>query len=404
MIRDAAPRDVPLYLTARFIGTIGMQMQSVAIGWQVYEATGRALDLGLVGLAQFVPAIGLALVTGDVADRVDRRRILLVCHVAFAICSALLFLLARRDPSDVLPIYAVLVLLGATRAFGAPASHALLPHLVPPARLQRAVALNSTIWQVGTVAGPALGGLVYDLAGGAVYAIAAGCSLTAFFLLLSMHVRLGPMSTAARSWERVLAGVRFVRSKPIVLGAISLDLFAVLLGGAEALLPVYARDILHVDAVGLGLLRAAPAAGAAVLAIALARWPLQRNVGVTMLTCVTVFGLATIVFGLSTWFPISLAALFVLGASDMVSVVIRHTLVQTATPPEMRGRVSAVNLMFINTSNELGQFESGATAALFGTVPAVVIGGVGTLAVVGVWAWAFPVLRKVDRIEDAPVL
>jgi MFS family permease len=396
-----ASPDFRKYQAARFLLTLGIQMQSVAVGWHVYSITQRPLDLGYVGLAQFLPAILLSLVTGYTADRFDRRRILLVCYVVLAVCALLLFGLAREGGSSVRLLYVVLVLLGVARAFAGPAAQSLVTHLVPSEHLSSAVALNSTIFQVATIIGPALGGLLY----GAVHAqgVYVACALmigAAAAFLSSMEVRTGRMEHAAGSWGRLVAGVRYVWQRKVLLGAISLDLFAVLLGGAVALLPIFAQDLLHTGPWGLGLLRSAPAVGAAGMALVLALFPLRRQAGVTMLFCVALFGLATVVFGLSRHLWLSLACLVVLGAADMVSVVIRLTLVQLATPPEMRGRVSAVNMVFVGASNELGEFESGLTAEWFGAARAVVLGGVGTLLVVGLWAWRFPELRQVTRVDE----
>ena len=382
---------------------LGMQMQSVAIGWQVYALTGRPMALAWVGLAQFFPAFGLSLVTGHVADRVDRRKILLVCHGAMAALSVGLLLVARSGVTRVSPIYLVLVGIGTARAFLGPANQSILPTLVPVEHFCNAVAWGSSFWQMATVAGPMLGGVVYAAWGGpaAVYALAAACSLGA----LTLSAGIQPLGArAARSpatRASVLAGVRYVWGNQIVLGAISLDLFAVLLGGATALLPVYARDVLHLGPWALGALRSAPAAGAAVTAVVLAMRPLESRAGAKMFAGVAVFGAATIVFGLSRSFWLSLVALALLGASDMVSVFVRSALVQLATPDAMRGRVSAVNMVFIGASNELGEFESGLTAQWLGTVPSVVVGGLGTLVVVAVWAWRFPALRRINRLNDA---
>jgi MFS family permease len=423
--KAASPRsafarwDFRLYQTGRFLSIIGTQMQAVAVGWQVYAITGRKLDLGLVGLAQFLPFILFSLAGGQAADRFDRRRVLLVCYLLQVACALLLLGFAVAGMRDVRFIYGALALFGTARAFSAPAASALLPHLVPQENFSQAIAIGSSVRQVATISGPALGGLLWVLYGvsdgggpagaasgarsGAslVYAVSAAAALCALVALAAMRIRTGRLEKGEISWKTLLAGVRFVRSKRILLGSISLDLFAVFLGGAVALLPVYAQDILRVGPLGLGLLRSAPALGAATMAAVLARWPLKRRAGARMLVCVMGFGIATIVFGLSRSFALSLASLAVLGALDNVSVVIRLTLEQIATPPPMRGRVSAVNMMFIGASNELGDFESGLTAQLFGTVPAVVAGGVGTCVVVALWSWLFPELRKVDRLEDA---
>jgi MFS family permease len=380
---------------------LGVQMQSVAVGWQIYAATGRPLDLAWVGLAQFLPAAGLSLITGHTADRFDRRRILIMCQAALATL-ALALLVVTRIGAGVGPIYAVLVGIGVARAFIGPATQSMLPTLVPVEHFGNAVAWSASFFQVATVVGPMLGGFLYGAAGGpgAVYAMASACLVAALTLVASMSKTRAGAPRAATDRASVLAGVRYVRGNPIVLGAISLDLFAVLLGGATALLPVYARDILKLGPWALGTLRSAPAAGAAVVAVTLARWPIQKRAGSKMLICVALFGAATIVFGLSRSFALSLAALVVTGAADMVSVFVRSTLVQLATPEAMRGRVSAVNMVFIGASNELGEFESGVTAQWLGTVPSVVAGGIGTLLVVALWAWRFPKLAAVDRLED----
>ena len=397
-------RDFRLFQGARFFLTIGIQMQSVAVGWQVYELTHRALDLGYVGLAQFLPAVLLSLVTGHVADRFDRRRVLLVCQLGVALTALLLFGCAVLHVHRPAAIYAILVLFGTTRAFSGPAGSALLTHLVPAAAFPNAVAWSSTVWQVAAVAGPTLGGIVYGASHGpgAVYACSAALSLTAFALVMAMHVRTGRMEHGAASLSTLLAGVKYVFRHKVVLGTISLDLFAVLLGGAVALLPVFARDILDVGPWGLGILRSAPAFGAALMALVIAFRPLKSRAGPVMLLAVGIFGAATIVFGVSRSFWLSLAALIVVGASDMVSVVIRSTLVQISTPAAMRGRVSAVNLVFVGASNELGEFESGVTAAWLGAARAVVLGGIATCGVVAIWAQAFPALRRIDRLDEIP--
>jgi MFS family permease len=393
-------RDFNFYQGARLLSILGTEMQGVAVGWQIYDKTHRQIDLAWVGLAQFVPAVCLSLVTGQVADRFERRRILQLCYGALALLAATLHFVAHRGGS-VLPIYAVLVGIGVARAFMGPAMQSIVPSLVPLAHFRNAVAWSSSVRQIAMVVGPVLGGAVYTGAGGAapVYAVTAGCSAGAlvFVSLIARPVR-GIGAAAAR--PSVLGGVRYVWSNKVVLGAISLDLFAVLLGGATALLPVYARDILKLGPWALGILRGAPSVGAALMGILVALRPIDRHAGAKMLACVAIFGAATIVFGESRNFWLSLAALVVIGASDMVSVVVRLALVQLATPDAMRGRVSAVNMVFIGASNELGEFESGLTAQWFGTVPSVVLGGVGTLVVVTMWAFLFPALRRVDRLSD----
>jgi MFS family permease len=391
-------RDFALYVGSRFLSAVAIQMQAVAVGWLVYDLTRDPLALGLVGLAAFLPAVCLALFTGHVADRFDRRRVLLACY-AITMATALgLLLFAWSGSRQVWPIYALVLLFGTARAFANPAGQALVPNLVPLADFKNAVAWNSSAWQTATIAGPALGGLLYALGGAAVFAAAAACFLVTVLLLAAMRHRGGGGPREPASWATLLAGIGFIRSRPAILGAISLDLFAVLLGGATALLPIYAAEILHVGPAGLGLLRSMPAVGAVAMALLLAHRPLTRHTGRRMFQAVAVFGLATIGFGLSTSLELSLLCLLVLGAADMVSVFVRQTLVQIDTPDAMRGRVAAVNAVFIGASNELGEFESGVAAALLGTVPAVVLGGLGTLAVAGLWARWFPELRDRDRL------
>jgi MFS family permease len=396
-------RQFNLFQAARLLSILGLQMQSVAIGWQIYAVTRRPLDLAWVGLAQFFPAAGLSLVTGHAADRFDRRGILLVCHAALAMLSLALFAVARAGVDHVAPIYAILFGVGVARAFLGPANQSILPMLVPTDHFGNAVAWGASFWQTAMVLGPTLGGFGYAAFGGPapVYAAAAACSLGAASLVGRMNATGVPARRSPATRASVLAGVSYVRSNPIVLGAISLDLFAVLLGGATALLPVYARDILHLGPWALGALRSAPAAGAAVTAVVLAVWPIERRAGAKMFLCVALFGAATVAFGLSRSFVPSLVALVLVGATDMVSVFVRSALVQLATPDAMRGRVSAVNMVFVGASNELGEFESGVTAQWLGTVPSVVLGGIGTLVVVAVCAWRFPALRQVDRLSDA---
>lgn len=390
--------DFRSFLAARFLSSVALQMVGVAVGWQVYDLTGDPLHLGYVGLVQFVPAFACALPAGQVADRFDRRRVLLVCLGILTLAMlALLALTLAPQPSLTL-LFCVLAVLGATRAFYQPASQSLAPLLVPAELFPRAVAWASSSWQVAVIAGPALGGLIYAFGVAVVYTVAAGLLALAALAVSRVSTRLQVRAAMEPGLEGLFAGVRFVLARKDILGAVSLDLFAVLLGGATALLPIYAKDILHVGPVGLGLLRSAPAAGAALMALVLAHHPLTSRAGHKMFAAVGVFGLATIAFGLSTSFWLSLAALLVLGCADMISVVVRQTLVQIRTPDAMRGRVSAVNSVFIGASNELGEFESGVTAALFGIVPAVVIGGVGTLTVAALWAWRFPALRRVDRL------
>jgi MFS family permease len=396
------------FLTARFLATFAVQMQTVAVGWQVYSIRHDPLDLGLVGLSQFLPFIPLVLIAGHAADRLNRRKILAACYSIQVVCALLLLAFTLKGLHVVWPVFAVMVLFGIARAFSMPASQAIVPTLVPIESFGNAVALSSSSFQVATIAGPTLGGLLYLAGPQTVYAIVAVLLASAAVLMSLANVRRVNVAAAAElaskvpqvatseSWHAVLEGLRFVRSRPVVLGAISLDLFAVLLGGATALLPAYARDVLHVGPTGLGLLRTAPGVGAALTAIVLAFTPMARHVGRWMFGGVALFGAATIIFGLSHIFLLSLFALLLLGLGDMASVYIRHMLVQLETPDAIRGRVSAVNGVFIGASNELGEFESGFTAAWFGLVPAVVIGGVATLFITLLWMRLFPTLRKID--------
>jgi MFS family permease len=396
------------FTIARFFVVLALEMQSVAVGWQVYEITQRPIDLGYVGLAQFLPGFALFLFAGHAADLLDRRKLLMCCYAGYATCSVLLLVISRHTPASVHAIYAVLVLVGVVRSFNFPVSRAILPHLVPEEHFANAVAWNASTFQVATIAGPSLGGLVYAAFRGpeAVYALAVAVGIVAVMLTLRIH----PITTAFGSrrppisLKTIMAGFRFIWEKKLILGSLSLDMFAVLLGGATALLPIYAKTILSTGPWGLGLLRSAPGVGAAVTAIVVAHWPVRRRAGVMMLLSVAGFGVFTIAFGVSRNLIVSLAALLLLGASDMVSVIIRATLVQVATPDAMRGRVNAVDMLFIGVSNQLGEFESGLTAQWFGTVPAVVLGGVGTLVVIALWAWMFPELRKADRLTVAELV
>jgi MFS family permease len=394
--------DLRRFLAARFLVGMAAQVQTVAVGWQVFSVSGDPLDLGLVALSQFLPFILLILPAGHVADQYDRRRVQLATYLVLAACSAALLGLALAGIDDVGPVFAVMVLFGIARAFNQPTSQALLPNLATPDAFPRAVALNSTLGQIAMIAGPALGGVLVIAGVDVAYALA--LVLLAIGSLLVFGLRAGGRVDTTReavSWSSLLSGLAFVRAHPVVLGSISLDLFAVLFGGATALLPIYAGEILDVGPAGLGLMRAAPAVGAAMLAAILTVRPLRRNVGPWMFGSVALFGVGTIVFGVSTAFALSLAALVVMGAADMVSVYIRHLLVQLETPDAIRGRVSAVNAVFIGASNELGEFESGVTAAWWGVVPSVVVGGVATIAVAGIWTRLFPVLWRLDRFPGA---
>jgi MFS family permease len=395
--------DFTLYQIARFFIVAALEMQSVAVGWQVYEITHRALDLGLVGLAQFLPGVFLFLVAGHAADRHDRRRLLNICYFGFILCSGLLLVLTMRGMRSVHFIYLVLLLLGVVRCFNWPASRALLPQLVPSEYFSKAVAWNASTFQSANILGPAMGGVLYAAARGpgAVYGTATVASTIALLATLRIRSKSQPRPADEMSLHTVMAGFRYVWREKVVLGSISLDMFAVLLGGAVALLPVYASDILKTGPWGLGLLRSAPGVGAAMMAIFLAKRPIRGHAGLIMLWSVAGFGVFTILFGVSRNLMLSLVALLLVGASDLVSVIIRATLVQFATPDQMRGRVNAVDMLFIGASNELGEFESGLTAHWLGIVPAVVLGGVGTLLVIAIWAWAFPELRKADQLHPA---
>lgn len=383
----------------RVFSTLAYQMGAVAVGWQVYALTHSPFDLGMVGLWQFIPNAVLTFAAGHAADRYARKQVLQLCQIAEAMVAAFLAWGTFGHWLNVHEIFVAVVVYGGARAFGNPASAAMLPGVVPEGLLQKGTALSSGALQFSTIAGPAIGGFAYALAPGAPYVLMGALWIIACLLNGAIPMDRPVAPKTPPTLASLFAGVGFVRQNPAILGTISLDLFAVLLGGATALLPIYARDILHTGPWGLGILRAVPAFGALMITVLLARHALNRRVGMRMFQAVIVFGLATIVFGLSRWFLLSLAALFVMGAADTVSVVIRLSLVQLATPDAMRGRVSAVNFLFINASNQLGEFESGFTAALMGAIPAVVLGGVGTVAVALIWMKLFPTLRDVERLE-----
>jgi MFS family permease len=394
-------KSLVLFLLSRSLSRFSSQIGAVAIGWQIYDLTGSAFDLGMVGLVQFLPTALLVFVAGQAADRYARKRVIQACQCAEALTALFLAWGATTGSLTVVEIFIATAVLGTAGAFESPATSALLPLIVPQGSLQRATALSSGATQIATITGPALGGLAYAVMPAMPYGI-----MVLFWVLgalLTGGIRAAqpaaPQGKASARPGDLFAGVRFVRNNPAILGTISLDLFAVLLGGATALLPIYARDILHIGPLGLGILRAAPAVGALLTTVLLARHTIERRVGLRMFQAVIVFGVATVVFALSHWMWLSLAALAILGAADTVSVVIRFSLVQLATPDEMRGRVGAVNFLFINASNQLGQFESGVTAALFGAVPAAVLGGVGTIAIALLWMKLFPALRNVERLE-----
>jgi MFS family permease len=395
LLRD--PRYGP-YVAAVFLSGLAAQVQTVAVGWEVYDITRNPFDLGLVGLSQFAPALLLVLVTGVVADRFSRRRIMAICLALEAVAAAALLALSLAGNLNVVPIFAVLVAFGTARAFYNPARQALVPNLVSKADLPRAVALNSTANQTAMICGPVAGGLLYGIA--PVVAYGSVLVLLAAAALCILRIPRPPQRTASQraSWDTLVAGFRYIRGNPVLLGAISLDLFAVLLGGATALLPVYARDILDVGPVGLGLLRAAPAVGAITVAVLLLTRPVPRPAGRSMFLAVAGFGVFTLVFALSETVWISVLALALTGAFDMISVVIRFSLIQLNTPDELRGRVNAVNQVFIGASNEVGAFRAGTTATVIGPVAAVALGAVGTLAVAGLWARWFPALRRIDRL------
>jgi MFS family permease len=388
------------YWFARVCSGFAFQMLSVAAGWQVYDLTHRALDLGLIGLVQFIPSLLLVLPAGHVADHFDRRRIVLACVIVECVAIAILAIASARSSFGEAAILATLFAIGVARAVGFPTAMALAPALVPAALFPRAAAAGAAAAQTAMIVGPALGGFIYVAGAHVVYGVAAVLYLGAAILVSTIRYERPPVPREPPSLRTLFAGAAFMRRQPVVLGAISLDLFAVLLGGATALLPIFARDILHTGPWGLGLLRAAPAAGALTISLWLTRHAVERRVGPVMFGSVAGFGVATLVFALSTSFTLSLVALAALGALDMVSMVIRGALVQLETPDAMRGRVSAINAIFINTSNQLGEFESGVTAAWFGTVPSVLIGGIGTLVVVGLWMWWFPALRKRDYMQS----
>jgi MFS family permease len=392
-----AQRAFVRFWLARLGGTTANQMLMVALAWHMYYITSSAWDLGLVGLFQFVPALVFTLPAGHLADRLHRGRIFAACMLAQALAAAVLLAALYGDFGTRELILGISVVLGMARAFQMPAQQALTPQLVPPVLLQRAITLSASAMQTAIICGPALGGVLYTFGPATVYATSLALLLLAGGLALGVHYLHKPSQVAA-SWSSVLAGVAFVWQRKVILGATTLDLFAVLLGGATALLPIFARDLLDAGPVGLGLLRGAPAVGALAMSLLLVRWPLKRKVGHKLLWAVAVFGLATVVFGLSRSFTLSLVALVVTGAADSISVVMRATLVQLETPDEMRGRVSAVNSIFIGASNQLGEFESGAVAALWGPVVSVVSGGIGTVLVAAAWLKLFPALARRDKL------
>jgi MFS family permease len=400
-LRLIEQRPFVLFWLARLAATTGYQMLALLIGWKIYALTGSAFDLGLVGLIQFVPAVVLTLLIGHAADRYDRRTIVRVAQIVYAVAALMITaaLIAGVLTRDLL--FAVVFMIGCARAFDMPTGHSLVPSLVPPKLLARAVAAWSSANQVAVISGPALGGLIYAFNPVIVSALCTVFFTAAVVFVTYVRPRSQPQSREPPTLRSALTGFAFIRHRPRLLGVISLDLFVILLGGATALLPVYAKDILNSGPIGLGLLRSAPAAGALLTTIVLSHYPIERRIGPAMFASVAIFGIATVAFGLSTWMPLSLVALAVLGASDSISVVIRFTLVQIETPEDKRGRVSAVNYLFVGSSNTLGDFESGTVAAWLGAVPAVLIGGLGSLLIAGLWMLFFPTLRRIDRYEPA---
>jgi MFS family permease len=389
-----------LFWFARVAGTVGYQMMIVAVGWQLYALTGNPFDLGLIGLIQFIPAILLVLVIGQAADRYDRRLLLMGCQLIEAVAVTTLLMAVLTGTTSRTLILGVAFIMGVARAFEVTVTQIIVPALVPLPLVPRAVAGSASANQSATIAGPALGGLLYALGPQIVYGACLGLFLLAAVLLVLIRIERTPQTREPFSLKVFFAGFSYIRTHPVIFGVISLDLFAVLLGGVTALLPVFARDIYQEGPWALGLLRAAPAVGALTMALTLTRWPPERRVGTRLFAAVAAYGIATIVFALSTSLIVALAALIVLGASDMVSVVIRMTLVQLGTPDAVRGRVTAVNGLFIGASNQLGEFRAGTMAAWFGAIPAVLIGGLGTLMIVALWSRLFPDLARADRLES----
>jgi len=415
-----ASRDFRRYQLARVAGILGAEAQAVAVAWQVYSMTHRPIDLGYTGLALFLPGLLFLLSAGHTADRFDRRKIILICYGLQLFCTVALLVFASAGARNVFPIYVILFLIGTGRAYSGPASSALIPHLVPEKHFVNAVTWGGAIFQFANITGPAVGGILFTLplakllakagfgagtkfagleGAGIVYIFSLGTLLWFLALIASLNVRPGRMEHRATTLKVVLAGFQFVRRSPMLLGALSLDLFVMLLGGAVALMPIFAHEILHAGPMGLGMLRAAPAMGAVLMSLMLARFPLTRHAGRRLFLAVGIFGVATVIFGLSHSLWLSLLALGISGAADSISVIIRGSLVQLGTPPEMRGRVSAVNSLFIGASNELGSFESGLTAQWWGAVRATIFGGVGALAVAAIWASSFPGLRRIDKLD-----
>jgi MFS family permease len=397
-------KDFRFYSAARLIGIMGAEAQSVGVAWQVYQITHSALALGYTGLALFLPGIFFVLPAGHVADRYDRRGIILVCNTVQAIATALLLVLTLRGIGSIWVVYAILFLIGTGRCFSGPAASSLVPTLVPREHFINAVTWGASIFQIANVTGPMLGGLLFTVSSAGrlngaplVYTF----TLASLLIYLTLFALIRPRGAAEKkdfTMKTVLAGLRYVAHTRLLLGSISLDLFAVLLGGAVSLMPIFAQDVLHEGPHGLGLLRAMPSVGALMVSLTMIVWPLKRRAGKTMLVCVGLFGAATVVFGLSRSVLLSCAMLLVIGATDMVSVVVRSSILQLATPPEMRGRVSSVNWLFLGASNEFGEYESGLTAHWWGAVRAVVIGGAASMMVTGLWSVFFPALRHADKL------
>jgi MFS family permease len=386
------------YWLALWAVNFAVQIMSVSVGWQVYDITRDPLDLGFVGLVQFLPPLLLVLVTGLTADKFNRRLIMGLCLLVEACAAVALVLFTLSKPTVVWPVFIILAVLGTARAFMNPAADALAPNLLPKVAIPHGISLNSMSWQIANICGPVAGGLLYGISGSFAYGTALallGLSI-AFVFLIGRVPQLNHAEET--SLQTLFAGFDFIRKERVVLGAISLDLFAVLLGGAVALMPVYARDILEVGPWGLGLLRAAPGIGAVAMALWLAKYGIKDRAGIILFACVAAFGFFTVVFGVSVWVPLSIFALMMMGAFDMVSVYIRETLLQLWTPDDVRGRVNAVNRVFIGASNELGEFRAGVVAAWIGAVSAVVIGGAGTMVVAGLWSRWFPELRTARRL------
>lgn len=388
------------FLLARFGASFAYQIVSVAVGWQIYALTGSALDLGLIGLAQFAPMLILTLIVGHVADKYDRRKIVAICMAIEATTALILASASLAGFVDHRILYAAIIVMSSARAFESPTLPALIPAVVPRSLIPRGTAMSTSSNQVAMIAGPALGGVGYALGAGWVYSVAAAFYVISMISMITMKTEGPPARKEPTTWHTLFAGFTFIASRRILLGTLSLDLFAVLLGGATAVLPIFAKDILHAGPWALGALRSAPAIGAVAMALVLGRRSLSGNIGMTLFGALFVFGLATIVFGLSRSIPLSVAMLIVLGASDSVSVVVRSSLVQLNTPNEMLGRVSAINMLFVGTSNQVGEFRAGAMAAMTGAIPAVVLGGFGTIAVAALWMWWYPELRNLKSLHN----